>query len=65
MLIDPPIDKLVQKVGCKYELAILVAERARFLEDKKPDLLEASGENSITYASKEVYEGKVRLAYED
>lgn len=39
MLIDPPIDKLVQKVGCKYELAILVAERARFWKIKSPTYL--------------------------
>ncbi len=65
MLIDPPIDKLISKIGCKYELVCLVAQRARFLEDKKADLLAQTKENPITYASKEVYNDKVKIAYED
>lgn len=65
MLIDPPIDKLVSKVGCKYALVCLVAQRARILEDKKADFLKANELNSITYAAKEVYDGKVVLTYED
>lgn len=65
MLIDPPIDKLISKVGCKYELVCLVAERARYLEDKKSEMLKQSNQNAITYASKEVYDGKVKLSYED
>ena len=65
MLIDPPIDKLIEKVGCKYALVCLVAQRARYLEDKKADFLSQNNENPITYASKEIYNGKVKLAYED
>lgn len=65
MLIDPPIDKLISKVGCKYALVCLVAERARYLEDKKADFLAQNNENAITYASKEVYDGKVKLTYEE
>ncbi len=65
MLIDPPIDKLIEKVGCKYALVCLVSQRARFLEDKRADYLAQTGENSITMASKEIYSGKVKLAYED
>lgn len=34
MMIDPPIDKLVDKIGCKYALVIVTAKRARFLLDK-------------------------------
>ena len=52
MLIDPPIDKLIEKVGCKYALVCLVSQRARFLEDKRADYLAQTGENSITMASK-------------
>lgn len=65
MLIDPPIDKLIEKVGCKYALVCLVAQRARTLEDKKADFLAQTETNPISYAAKEVYEGKVKLAYED
>ena len=65
MLIDPPIDKLIGQVGCKYALVCLVAQRARFLEDKKAEVIAQMGDNPISYASKEVYAGKVKLAFED
>lgn len=65
MMIDPPIDKLVEDVGCKYALVCLIAKRTRFLLDKKPDLLANSGEGAVSYAAKEVQTGKVKLAYED
>lgn len=65
MLIEPPIDKLIEKVGCKYALVCLVAQRARYLEDKKIDMLKEMNTNPISYASKEVYTGKVKLAYEE
>ena len=35
MMIDPPIDKLVYKVGCKYALVAVIKKRARYLLDKK------------------------------
>lgn len=65
MLIDPPIDKLIGQVGCKYALVCLVAQRARYLEDKKADYLAQNNENAISYASKEIYSGKVKLGIED
>ena len=65
MMIDPPIDKLVSDIGCKYALVCLVAKRTKFLLDKKPDLINASGDRAVTYAAKEIYSGKVKIAYED
>lgn len=59
MMIDPPIDKMVDDIGCKYALVCLVTKRARYLIDKKADLLESTGERPITLAAREVYEGKV------
>lgn len=65
MMIDPPIDKLVNNIGCKYALVCLVSKRTRFLLDKKPDMLNSSGDTAVSYAAKEIYTNKVRLAYED
>lgn len=65
MMIDPPIDKLVDKVGCKYALVVVTAKRARFLLDKKLDMLESMGTNPVTYAAKELYNGSVVAANED
>ncbi|MDR0856435.1 MAG: DNA-directed RNA polymerase subunit omega [Clostridiales bacterium] len=58
MLIDPPIDKLIEQNG-KYELCVLVSKRARYLMDKMPLELDDSGLKAITYATREVYEGRV------
>jgi len=64
MMINPPIDKLLEKTGCKYALVCLISKRARQLIDKKPFLLEESGTRPITYAAKEVYKGEIKLARE-
>lgn len=64
MMIDPPIDKLVNKVGCKYALVTLVTERAKYLLDKRNDAMENSAERAIAYAAHEVYDGKVEAHYE-
>lgn len=64
MMINPPIDKLVEKVGCKYALTCVLAKRARYLCDKKADMLEATKINPITYAAKEIYDGRVEAKEE-
>lgn len=65
MMIDPPIDKMVEEVGCKYALVSVVTERARYLLDKKNDLMKNSAEQAIAYAAREVYEGKVVVGGEE
>lgn len=65
MMIDPPIDKLVEKVGCKYALVGLVSKRAKQLIEVKQGELEASGERAITLASYEVYKDEVVAKIEE
>lgn len=65
MMIDPPIDKLVEQVGCKYALVSLVTRRARYLLDKKSEMLEAESLRAVSLAAQEVYEGKVEAQYEE
>lgn len=65
MMIDPPIDKLVDKVGCKYMLVCLITKRARFLLDKKPDMLAESEKSAITFAAQELQKDTIRVAFED
>lgn len=64
MMIDPPIDKLIKKAECRYALVCGVAKRARQLEAQYPQLLEESGTKSISYAAKEVYDGKLVIKRE-
>ncbi len=59
MLIDPPIDKLVETVGNKYALVGVLSKRARTLMEKRHDYIEQENVNAISLAAKEVVEGKV------
>ena len=65
MMIDPPIDKLIEKVGCKYALVSVTSKRARFLIDKHPDVLEASKKTAVSYAATELYDGRVEARDEE
>ncbi|MBQ7227703.1 MAG: DNA-directed RNA polymerase subunit omega [Clostridia bacterium] len=66
MLIEPPIDKLVEQVGCKYALVCLVTKRARELQQKTgEDKALPEGTNPVSHAAKEVYEGNVEAVYEN
>ncbi len=59
MLIDPPIDKLVDKVGNKYVLVGILSKRARTLMEKRHDYLEQENINAVSLAAKEVIDGKI------
>lgn len=59
MLVDPPIDKMVETVGNKYALVSLLSKRARALMDKRHDYLEQEGINAVSLAAKEVVDGRV------
>jgi len=58
-MINPPIDKLIDKVGCKFALVTLASKRAHDILDKNPDILLESQDTLITHVAKEIYEGKV------
>jgi len=64
MLINPPIDKLVDKAECKYALVCLITKRSRFLLDKKPDMLEASEKSAVSYAAEEFLSDVIKMASE-
>ena len=59
MLIDPPIDKLVETVGNKYALVGLLSKRSRTIMEKRHDYLEQENANAITVAAREIVDGKV------
>ena len=64
MLLNPPIEELVEKVGSPYELAVLVGKRAKELDK---ELTEEQKEEcpAVTRAVYEVYEGKIMEGKED
>lgn len=59
MLIDPPIDKIIKKADCRYELVCAVSKRARDLMQQEGDRLREQKLKPISVAAKEIYEGKV------
>lgn len=65
MMIEPPIDKMIEQVGCKYALVCLVTKRARQLLDKDAESLSNSAEKAIAFAAREVRSGKVTAGYEE
>ncbi len=65
MMIEPPIDKLIEKAGCKYSLVNVTAKRARAILNKHVESMEESLENPVTEAAKEIYAGEVIISKED
>ncbi len=59
MIHEPPIDKLVDRVGCRYVLAVLAAKRARQILSQ-PGYEEGPGkEKPISQAVNEISAGKL------
>ena len=61
MMIDPPIDKLIQKAECRYALACAVAKRTRELLTSESSYLADSGEKPVPLSCKEIYSGKIKI----
>jgi DNA-directed RNA polymerase omega subunit len=59
MLIDPPIDKLIKKAECRYEMVCAVSKRAREIINHEREMTEESREKAITQSCKEIYDNKV------
>ena len=60
MMIEPPIDELARKVdNNKYKLCCVMAKRAKELEKKIPEVIDASDKKAISLAADEIYNGKI------
>ena len=62
MLIDPPIGELLQKVDCRYTLAVEASKRARELIDGSAPLIDTKETKPLTIAIEEINRGLI--AYE-
>ncbi|MGI5900599.1 MAG: DNA-directed RNA polymerase subunit omega [Christensenellales bacterium] len=54
MIIDPPIKDLLEKVDCRYSLAVVVAKRARQIVNGSEPLVEADENKPVSIALKEI-----------
>ena len=59
MLIDPPIDALIKKVGNQYNLAVIAGKRAKFLQRRPVCEFQPLPSPQVTVAINEIYAGKV------
>ncbi len=59
MMFEPPIDTMVKKVGSNFELANLMAKRAKQIAQMQLDEVEDGTRKELEIAAEEIYEGKV------
>ncbi|MBE5738313.1 MAG: hypothetical protein E7354_01065 [Clostridiales bacterium] len=64
MLLEPPIDELVEKMGNPYRLAVVVGKRAKFLSETLSDE-EKEAIPEVTRAVDEVDDGTIVLDSEE
>ena len=57
MIHEPPIDKLVEAVGCRYVLSCLVAKRARQILSQPGYTEAANKDKAISQAANEIKNG--------
>lgn len=62
MMIDPPIGELLQKVDCRYTLAVEASKRARELIDGSAPLIDTKETKPLAIAIEEINRGLI--AYE-
>lgn len=58
MLLEPPIDELVSKVGNPYRLAVIVGKRAKYLNETLTEE-EKEQKPEVTRAVDEVNDGTI------
>ena len=59
MLIDPPIGELLQKVDCRYTLAVEASKRARELIDGSAPLIDTKETKPLAIAIEEINRGLI------
>ena len=58
-MIVPELDKILEKVDCRYTLVVEVAKRARQLVQGAQPLTDEPDENPLSQAVEEIYNDKV------
>ena len=59
MLVDPPMEEMLPKAACAYELAVLVSKRASQLVDGAQPMIPDEAANPVSLACREIAQGKV------
>ncbi len=56
---NPELDKILEKVDCRYTLVVEIAKRARQLVDGDAPLTEEADPNPVSQAIDEIYNDKI------
>lgn len=64
MLMNPPIDKLIEMADCQYELACAISDRARQLMVQEQEYLTLKKEKPISVAANELFDGEIIIIKE-
>ena len=59
MMIDPPIGELLEKVDCRYTLAVEASKRARELIDGSAPLIDTKETKPLAIAIEEINRGLI------
>ena len=62
MMNKPPLNELLDKVGCRYMLVTAVAQRARQLLSDPEKL---GNRKPVSVAVEDLYEGKIKVEFPD
>lgn len=65
MMIDPPIGELLEKVDCRYTLAVEAAKRARELIGGSMPLIETKETKPLSIAIEEINRGLISYTREE
>lgn len=58
-MLNPPINKLMEKVDSRYSLVIVAAKRARQIIDGDEKLTDTDSNKPVTIATHEIVEDKI------
>lgn len=61
MMIDPPVDKLIDKSRSRFELVCAISKRAKEILALEEGSFYQSNLKAITYASKEFYDERIKV----
>ena len=62
MIVDPPINELLDKVECRYSLVVVVSKRARQIVSGDAPLIDIDlDEKPVSIAAKEMYADKLTV----
>ena len=59
-MLNPPINKLLEKVDSRYTLVVATSKRAREIIDGSEKLIKISSAKPVTIATNEIAEDKIK-----